>query len=156
MPPLFPIPGPLTPPASNAQLLYGQNRFEETVAFCQKELPLIEKQIRAKSIKLPEQDEPNSPPYQYYALTLILVDALAELRRWKAAKEVLGKYRVHFPRDPWGFVAGAEVTRRDPAVKDPAAVQRAIELLEGEAKRLKAKEMAAGRRVWDRTETLFT
>ena len=61
---------------------------------------------------------------------------LAEQGDWKAAKEALGKFRVRFPRDPWGFSAGAEATRRDPQVHDPAAVQRAIELLEGEAERL--------------------
>ena len=66
-------------------------------------------------------------------------DALAQAQNWKAAKEVLGKYRVHFPRDPWGFRAGAEVTRLDSQVKDKAAVERAIELLEGEATRLESK-----------------
>ena len=59
-------------------------------------------------------------------------DAYAALEEWKPAKEVLGKYRVRFPRDPWGFSAGAEVTRRDPNVKDPGAVQRAVELLQDE------------------------
>ncbi len=140
MPPLFPIPDNLHPPASNAQLLFDQNRFEETVAFCQKELPLLEKQIPAKSVKLPQQDEPRSGSYQYFALTLILVDALARLGRWKAAKEILGKYRVHFPRDAWGYAAGAVVTRGDPDVKDRAAVERAAGLLQQEALRLDGKD----------------
>src|SRR5438093_4102660 len=139
MPPLFTIPADLNPPASNAQLLYDQHRLEETVAFSQKELVLLQKQIPTKSIKLPQQDIATAP-YQYFALTLILVDALAELGRWEAAKEALGKYRVHFPRDPWGFVAGALVTRRDPEVQDRAAVQRAVELLEGEARRLEGQQ----------------
>ncbi len=136
--PLYAIPASLVPPASNASLLYRQNRVAETVAFCQKELALLETQIPAKSVKLPQQDDPASAPYQYFVLTRILVNALAELERWKAAKEVMGRYRVHFPRDPWGFSAGADVTRRDPEVKDRSAVRRAAELLEREAKRLEA------------------
>jgi hypothetical protein len=120
-------------------MLYQQHRIEETVAFCQKELALLEKQIPAKSVKLPTADSADSALHQFYLLTLILVNAQTELGRWKAAKELLGRYRMHFPRDPWGFAAGAEVTRRDPQVKDPAAVQRAVELLQGEAKRLEGK-----------------
>lgn len=136
---LFTIPPTPTPPASNARLLYDQARLEETVAFCQKELPLLEKQLPAKSQKLPEQEQVSSAPYQYFALTHILVDSLAQLARWKTAKETLGRYRVHFPRDPWGFAAGAEITRHDPQVQDRAAVARAAELLEAEAKRLEGK-----------------
>jgi hypothetical protein len=146
MPTLFTIPPSLVPPASNAQLLYGQDRFAETVAFCQKELGLLETQVPAKSVKLPQQDEPASATYQYFGLTCILVIALAELGRWKVAKEVMGRYRVHFPRDPWGFSLGAEVTRRDPEVKDRAAVQRAAELLETEAQRLEAKATLKGKK----------
>ncbi len=138
MTPLYAIPASLVPPASNARLLYGQNRVAETVAFCQKELALLETQIPAKSVKLPQQDEPGSAAYQYFALTCILVDALAELERWKPAKELMGRYRMHFPRDPWGFSVGADVTRRDPKVKDRSAVRRAAELLETEAQRLGA------------------
>jgi hypothetical protein len=133
------IPTSLVPPASNALLLYNASRFEETIAFCQKELALLEKQIPAKSARRPDQYEPASGPFQYFGLTCILVNALAELGRWKAAKEVLGRYRLHFPRDHWGFSAGAEITRRDPDVRDHAAVQRAAELLEAEGKRLEAK-----------------
>ncbi len=133
---LFMIPPTPAPPASNARLLYDQNRLEETVAFCQKELPLLEKQIPAKSQKLPEQEENASASYQYSAVTRILVDSLAQLGRWKSAKEALGRYRMHFPRDPWGYTAGAEITRRDPQVQDRAAVQQAAALLEAEAKRL--------------------
>jgi tetratricopeptide (TPR) repeat protein len=139
MPPLFAPPASLAPPAANAELLYNQDRFEEAVAFCQKELALCAREIPAKSVKRPAEDAPRSPAFQFYALTLILVDALAELERWKAAKEALGKYRAHFPRDPWGFTAGAVIQRRDTAVHDPAAVQRAIELLENEAKRLETR-----------------
>jgi hypothetical protein len=145
MPTLFAIAPSLVPPASNAQLLYDQHRFAETVAFCQKELGLLETQAPAKSVKLPQQDEPASATYQYFGLTCVLVNALAELGRWKVAKEVMGRYRVHFPRDPWGFSAGAEVTRRDPEVKDSAAVQRAAELLETEAQRLVAKAALKGK-----------
>ncbi len=133
------IPPTPAPPASNARLLYDQNRLEETVAFCQKELPLIEKQIPAKSQKRPEQDEISSASYQYFALTRILVDSLAQLGRWKTAKEALGRYRMHFPRDPWGFAAGAEITRLDPQVQDRAAVRHAADLLEAEARRLEGK-----------------
>jgi hypothetical protein len=139
MPTPFAIPDTLVPPASNAQLLYNANRFEETVAFCQMELALLEKLIPAKSGALPQEDQPSSAPFQYFGLTSILVNALAELERWKAAKEVLGRYRVHFPHDPWGFAIGAEITRRDPQVNDRAAVQRAVELLEVEGKRLEVK-----------------
>ncbi len=134
-----PIPPTPFPPASNARLLYDQNRLEETVAFCQKELPLLEKEIPAKSQKLPAQDDPSATTYQYYALTSLLADVLMQLGRWKPAKEALGRYRVHFPRDPWGYTLGAELTRRDPEVKDREAVARAAELLEAEAKRLTGK-----------------
>ena len=133
------VPTSLLPPASNARLLYDAARFEETVAFCQKELSALEKQIPNKSVKLPEQYEPGSGPFQFFTLTCILVNALTELGRWKAAKEALGKYRTHFPRDPWGFATGAHVTRLDPNVKDPAAVRRAAELLEAEGKRLETQ-----------------
>ncbi len=136
---IFMIPPTPAPPASNARLLYDQNRLEEAVAFCQKELPLLEKQIPAKSQKRPEQEELSSASYQYFALTRILIDSLAQLGRWKTAKEALGRYRVHFPRDPWGFAAGAEITRLDPQVQDRAAVQHAAELLEAEARRLEGK-----------------
>ncbi len=136
---LFMIPPTPAPPASNARLLYDQKRLEEAVAFCQKELPLIEKQIPAKSQKLPEQDETSAASYQYFALMRILVDSLAQLGRWKTAKEALGRYRMHFPRDPWGFAAGAEITRLDPQVQDRAAVQHAAELLDTEARRLGGK-----------------
>jgi hypothetical protein len=139
MPALFAIPFALVPPASNARLLYDASRFEETVAFCQKELAYLGKQIPAKSVKRPEQYEAASNSFQYFGLSCILVNALAELGRWKMAKEVSGRYRMHFPRDPWGFTAGAEITRRDPDVRDQAAVRRAAELLEAEGKRLEAK-----------------
>ncbi len=142
MKPLFETPAKLVSPALDAQKLFDAQKFHETVAFCEKELVSLETQIpatrsvRDKSLR---DAEPSSAPFQYYALTLILVNALAALQEWKAAKQALGKYRVHFPRDPWGFRAGAEVTRRDPQVKDKAAIQRAIELLEGEAERLEDK-----------------
>jgi hypothetical protein len=136
---LFTLPPTPLPPASNARLLYDQHRLEETVAFCQKELPLLEKQIPAKSQKLPKQDTPASPLYQYYALTSILVDTLAQLGRWKTAKEALGRYRMHFPRDPWGYALGAEITRRDVEIQDRRAVAEAADLLEAEAKRLEMK-----------------
>ncbi len=139
MPALFNIPPTPLPPASNARLLYDQNRLEETVAFCQKELPLLEKQIPNRSQKRPEQEEPSSPVYQYLALTRILVDSLAQLGRWKSAKETLGRYRAHFPRDPWGFAAGAKVTRLDPQVQDRGAVAQAADSLEAEARRLEGK-----------------
>jgi hypothetical protein len=142
----FDIPDGLVPPASNARLLYDDNRFEETVAFCQKELRLLDKHIPAKSGGLPQTDLPSSAPFQYLCLTSILVNALAELERWKAAKEVMGRYRVHFPRDPWGFAVGAELTRRDPQVKDRAAVQRATELLEAEGRRLEGIVVSKGKK----------
>lgn len=136
MVPLFPLPASLTPPAADAQRLYEQGKLAETTELCRKELARLEKEIPAKSNKPAHDADPVSPTYQYFALTVILTDALAEQGDWKAAKEALGKFRVRFPRDPWGFSAGAEVTRHDPQVHDPAAVQRAIALLEGEAKRL--------------------
>ncbi len=140
MKPLFPFPTQLVPPASDAQKLFDAKKFHETVALCEKELAALEKQIPARNNKLPQQADPGAAVFQYYAFTLILVNTLAELQEWKAAKQALGKYRVRFPRDPWGFRAGAEVTRRDTQVKDKAAVQRAAELLEGEAARLQAKQ----------------
>jgi hypothetical protein len=139
MPVPFAIPTELVPPASNARLLYDARRFEETVAFCQKELASLESEIPAKSLKRPDGYDSASGPFQYFGLTCILVNALAELGRWKAAKESLGRYRVHFPRDPWGFAAGAEITRLDPQVRDHSSVKRAAELLEEEGKRLEAK-----------------
>lgn len=142
MPPLFPIPPSLVPPASDARTLFEQGKYPEAADLCREHLAALDQQIPARSHTLPQQAEPGSALYQYYALTLILADALAELGEWKGAKEALGKYRVRFPRDPWGFEAGAQVTRRDPAVKDKAAVQRAIELLEGEARRLAGKGKA--------------
>lgn len=138
--PLFAIPNSMQDAAANAQQLFAAQKFHETAALCEKELAALEKQIPARNTKSPQQADSGSAVFQYYALTLILVNALAELGEWKAAKQVLGKYRVHFPRDPWGFRAGAEVTRRDTQVKDKAAVQRAIELLEGEAARLESKQ----------------
>ena len=139
MKPLFPIPASLVPPASDAQKLFDAEEFDATIALCQRELAALEKQIPARNVKPPQPAEPGSAVFQYYALTVILTNALAARAEWKAAKEALGKYRVRFPKDPWGFEAGAEVTRRDPAVKDQAAVQRAIELLEGEARRLRGE-----------------
>lgn len=138
--PIFPLPDKLEPPASDAARLFNAKKYHETVALCEQELDALQKQIataRPGRTK-PRDAEPASPAYQYFALTLILADAFAELGEWKPAKELLGKYRVRFPRDPWGFRVGAEVTRRDPAVKDKAAVQRAAELLDGEAERLEA------------------
>lgn len=139
MKPLFPIPTNLVPPASDAQTLFDAQKFEDVIVLCTKQLAALEKQFPARSAKPPQQAEPASAVFQYYACTLILTDAFAATENWKDAKQALGKYRVHFPRDPWGFEAGAEVTRRDPDVKDPAAVQRAIELLEGEARRLRGQ-----------------
>lgn len=143
MTPLFPIPSELPAPARDAEKLFEAKKFHETIAWCDKELAALDKQApdtRSRREKSPREGEASAVPFQYYALTLLKVNALAELEEWKAAKEALGRYRVHFPRDPWGFSAGAEVTRRDPHVKDRAAVERAIELLEGEAQRLREKE----------------
>lgn len=137
MKPLYVIPKSLVPPASDAQKLFDAQEFQETAGFCNAELAALEKQFPARNTKPPQQAEPGSAVFQFYALTLILVNALAAADDWKAAKEALGKYRVRFPSDPWGFEAGAEVTRRDADVKDQAAVQRAIELLDGEAARLR-------------------
>src|SRR5581483_4455965 len=136
---LFPVPAQAVGAAANALALFQTGKHPEAIALCQKELAALEKQIPARSNKPPQEAEPGSVVFQYYALTNILVNALAARQEWKAAKQVLGKYRVHFPRDPWGFETGAEVTRRVPNVRDQAAVQRAIELLEGEAQRLRAK-----------------
>ena len=140
MKPLFSFPNNLVSPALDVQKLFDAKKFHETVALCETELAALEKQIPARNTKPPQQADSGSAVFHYYALTLILVNAFAELQEWKAAKEALGKYRVRFPRDPWGFRAGAEVTRRDPKVQDKAAVQRAIELLEGEAARLESKQ----------------
>jgi hypothetical protein len=137
--PLFSIPNELEAPAADAAKLYGAKKYSECVILCQERLAALEKELPSRYIKSPRDAATGSVVYQYYTLTLIATNALAELNDWKAAKEALGKYRVHFPRDPWGFRAGAEVTRRDPDVKDRAAVTRAIELLEGEAKRLEGK-----------------
>lgn len=138
--PLFPLPDTLQGAAAAAQKQFDAKNFHETLAFCERELAALDKQLAPRSNSLPQNADPNSAPFQYYALTLILVNAFAELHEWKAAKQALGKYRVRFPRDPWGFRAGAEVTRRDPKVQDQAAVQRAAELLEGEAVRLETKK----------------
>lgn len=134
---LFQIPRELSGSAAEAQQLFDAQKFHETVSFCQEKLAGLEKQISPRVTQDPRRAEAGSAVLQYYALTAILVNALAQLEEWKSAKEVLGKYRVYFPRDPWGFSAGAEVTRRDTQVKDKAAVSRAIELLDGEAERLK-------------------
>lgn len=134
---LFPVPDGLVPPAADAQALFEQARYAEAAELCQRELAALDRQIPSQSRKPPQGAEPGSAVFQYYALTLILVNALAKRGEWKAAKEALGKYRVRFPRDPWGFEAGAIVTQRDPSVRDPAAVQRAVELLQGEAMRLR-------------------
>lgn len=136
---LFPIPPNLVGLAKQAEEKYAHGDLRETIAFCGEQLAALDKQMPPRSNKPPESAEPASAEYQYYALTLILVDAQAQIQDWKGAKETLGKYRVRFPRDPWGFRAGAEVTRRDPVVHDKAAVERAIELLQGEAERLESK-----------------
>jgi hypothetical protein len=140
MKPLFDIPPTLGAPASDAQKLFDAQKFHEAIALCEKELAALEKQIPARSPHAPQTAEPGSAVFQYYALTVILVNAFAALHEWKAAKEALGKYRAHFPKDAWGFEAGAEVTRRDTVVKDKAAIARAIELLEGEARRLRGQK----------------
>jgi hypothetical protein len=137
--PLFELPSSVTGPAADALALFVAGNYADAVATSQRELAALEQELPSRYNKIPGAAEANSAPYRYYALTLVLVNALAELQEWKAAKQALGKYRVHFPRDPWGFRAGAEVTRRDPEVKDAAAVGRAVELLEGEAERLEAK-----------------
>jgi hypothetical protein len=136
----FSLPAPLIAPAADAQKLFDARDYQAAVALCRQELDARDKQIPARNSKPPRAAEPGSAIFQYHALTLILVNALAALKEWKAAKEALGRYRVRFPLDPWGFEAGAEVTRRDTQVKDAAAVQRAAELLDGEAARLRAKK----------------
>lgn len=136
---LYPSPKHLTGKAADAQKLFATQQFHETISLGERELRALDKKIPARSNKPPQQAAADSDVFQYYALVLILVNAYAELEEWKAAKEVLGKYRVRFPRDPWGFTAGAVVTRRDPRIKDKAAVERAAELLEGEAARLESK-----------------
>lgn len=138
MQPLFPIPTDLQPAALQAQQRFDVGQYRDAITLCEQALAGLETQIPSRNPKLPRDTEPTSSTFQYYALTVILIDAFAALEEWKPAKETLGKYRVRFPRDPWGFSAGAEVTRRDPAVKDKDAIQRAIELLEGEAQRLEA------------------
>ncbi len=136
--PLFPIPSALPASAADAKQQFDAQKFHETIAYCNQALAALEKQVPARYLKIPASDATDSVAYQYYTLTLILVNALAMLDEWKPAKEALGKYRVHFPRDPWGFRAGAEVQRRDLHVKDHAAVTRAAELLDGEATRLES------------------
>lgn len=137
---LYPIPTHLTGAAADAAALYRERKYQQAIGLCDKELRALDKQIPAKSTKPPQSAEADSAVYRYYALTNILVNALAMVEDWKAAKEALGRYRVRFPRDPWGFDAGAVVTRRDPQVRDQAAVTRAAELLEGEAERLRQKK----------------
>jgi len=134
---LTPLPSNLTGVAAYAAAQYKARKYQETIALCDKELTALAKQIPPKTNKPPQSAEPASGVYQYYALTNILVNALAAVEDWKMAKEALGKYRVRFPRDPWGFEVGAVVTRRDPQVRDKAAVERAAELLDGEAQRLR-------------------
>ncbi len=136
MPSLFPIPTPLDPSATVANRFYTAGRFQETIGACEEQLETLEPKLLMRSNKSPSKAEAGSDLARYYALTVLLVNALAGAKEWKMAKEVLGKYRVRFPHDAWGFRAGAEVTRRDPAVKDKAAVERAAELLQGEAERL--------------------
>src|SRR5262249_4906529 len=138
MPTLFPIPDILQPPASDVKKLLDAKRYQETVESAERALDALDKKFPMRNLQPPQTQDPASPQYQYYTLTVLLVNAFAAVKEWKAAKEALGKYRVRFPRDPWGFRAGAEVTRRDPAVKDQAAVDRAVELLEGEADRLES------------------
>lgn len=133
---LYPTPSTLPAPAANAQKLFEEGKFRETVTLCRQELAALEQTLPARYLQAPRNAAVDSAPFQYFALTLVLVNALAQLQEWKPAKETLGKYRVRFPRDPWGFYAGAEVTRRDTQVKDKAAVERAAELLQEEAKRL--------------------
>lgn len=139
MQPLFPIPANLQPPVSDCSRLWDANKYDDIVTLCEQTLTEVEKQLPQRNPQSAHDAAPDSAVYQYHALTLILVNALAALEEWKPAKETLGKYRVRFPRDPWGFSAGAQVTRLDPAVKDKDAVQRAVELLDSEAQRLQAK-----------------
>ncbi|HZQ09524.1 MAG TPA: hypothetical protein VFD70_23305 [Anaerolineae bacterium] len=139
MPTLFPIPSNLVGAASDAATLFTSGKVQEAIALCDQQLTALEKQIPPRNSKPPQTADPASPLYQYYALTLILVNSLAQIQEWKSAKAALGKYRVHFPRDPWGFSAGAQVTRRDPVFKDKAAIERAAQLLDDEAKRLQGQ-----------------
>ena len=139
MNPLFPFPKPPVPPASDAQKLFDAQKYDDAIAFCQAQLAALDKQLPARNTKMPQHAENGSAMFQYYALTVSLVNAYAAVENWKAAKEALGRYRVRFPQDAWGFEAGAEVTQRDTDVQDQAAVQRAIELLQGEARRLREK-----------------
>jgi hypothetical protein len=136
---LFPLPTVNDAPASEVYALYTQGKFSDAAELARSELAALEDKVPPRTKKPPQHSDPGGDPYQYYALTVLLVNALAELDDWKAAKEALGKYRVRFPRDPWGFEAGALVQRRDPAFKDKATVDRAADLLEQEARRLRGE-----------------
>ncbi|HEY6042732.1 MAG TPA: hypothetical protein VIX58_11425 [Anaerolineae bacterium] len=132
----FPVPVTQAANVTRAVELFEARKLDETVTYTRTELERVEKTVALK-LKKPDGIA-DSPSEQFRDLTLLLTNALVALARWSDAKEVLGRYRVRFPQDAWGFAAGAQVTRADPRVKDQAAVQRAIELLEGEAKRLEA------------------
>ena len=134
--PFFQMPASRATNVSRAVKLFEARKLDETVTYTRTALEQVEKTVALK-LKKPDGIA-DSPSEQFRDLTLILTNALVSLARWSDAKEVLGRYRVRFPQDAWGFAAGAQVTRHDPQVKDQAAVQRAIELLEGEAKRLEA------------------
>ena len=136
--PLFPIPATLDPALEPARRAFDARRMDEAERVAREAISQSEYQI-PPNLKKPEGDATASAQ-RYHAATTILVDVLAAQERWKEAKEVLGHYRVRFPRDPWGFRAGAEVTRRDQQVRDREAVQRAIVLLEGEAQRLEDQD----------------
>ncbi|MDL1899064.1 hypothetical protein FBQ82_22720, partial [Anaerolineae bacterium CFX7] len=105
MKPLFPLPAALVPPASDAAKLFDAGKYDETIAACHAQLDALEKQFPARNLQTPQTAEAGSAIFQYYALTALLVNALAAQAEWKAAKQALGKYRVRFPRDPWGFEA---------------------------------------------------
>jgi hypothetical protein len=134
--PFFPMPVSHATNVTHAAELFETGKPDETIAYARTAVEQVEKTVALK-LKKPDGIA-DSPSEQFRDLTLILANALVTLARWSDAKEALGRYRVRFPQDGWGFAAGAQVTRADPQVKDQAAVQRAIELLEGEAKRLEA------------------
>lgn len=136
--PLFAVPADITGAAAEVQSLFQAGRYQEAIGRAEQALAAVESKLAPRSHTVPDRAA-GTPAAEYQALTLLLANAFAAVGEWKAAKEALGKYRVRFPRDPWGFAVGAELTRRDPAVRDREAILRAAELLDGEAERLRAK-----------------
>ncbi|RIK14846.1 MAG: hypothetical protein DCC52_19270 [Chloroflexi bacterium] len=83
MKPLFPLPAALVPPASDAAKLFDAGKYDETIAACHAQLDALEKQFPARNLQTPQTAEAGSAIFQYYALTALLVNALAAQAEWK-------------------------------------------------------------------------